>query len=180
MEQLLIEQGGKLWEGGPHRRVYLNNWLELAGLEVNRYNTGNISSAYLDGEKISNTKASELAGIKCFWDCVSGELVFQGRARMLDEVAARLEEKLNHLGSDDMTYFINYNPRNGITIDTTPNDGWDNDHVSGLVQNMADKVRGHCPLEGAKAALEEDAWAGTDATPEILEEIHAVIEGFEK
>lgn len=91
---LINEFGGNLWEGGEHRRVYLNNALELAGLEVNRYGTGNISSARIDGKKISNAKAGELAGLNVYWDCNAGELVVMGRARLKDEIAARLENKI--------------------------------------------------------------------------------------
>lgn len=94
IENKLIELGGNLWEGGSHRRVYLNNWLELAGFEITRYKTGNISSASLGGEKISNAKASELGGVKCFWDCNAGRMVFQGSARMLDEARDALESAL--------------------------------------------------------------------------------------
>lgn len=94
-EAKLIELGGNLWEGGEHRRIYLDNWLELAGVEVNRYKTGNISSARFRGEKISNTKAAELNNVKVFWDCNAEKLVFQGRARLLDEIIPALEDKLS-------------------------------------------------------------------------------------
>lgn len=41
-------------------RWYVNNYEELVGLELHHYNTGNICSAYLNGEKISNYRAKQL------------------------------------------------------------------------------------------------------------------------
>lgn len=94
IENKLIELGGNLWEGSSHRRIYINNWLELAGFEITRYKTGNISSASLNNEKVSNAKAAELNNVKCFWDCNAEKLVLQGRARMLDEARDALETAL--------------------------------------------------------------------------------------
>lgn len=95
IESKLIELGGNPWEGGGHRRIYLNNALELAGLEVTRYGTGNIKGASLDGEKISNAKAYELASLKVFWDCNAGALVIQGSARMGGVFRERLEAAID-------------------------------------------------------------------------------------
>ena len=94
IEQKLIDLGGNLWESGNHRRIYLNNWLELAGVNVSRYQTGNISSASINGKKISNAKAAELDNVKAFWDCSANALVFQGSARMLDDIAPLLKKAI--------------------------------------------------------------------------------------
>jgi len=60
----LIELGGKHWQSGDKskERVYLSNALleKLIGLKTDRYGTGNISSASLQGEKISNSRAREI------------------------------------------------------------------------------------------------------------------------
>ena len=96
-EEKLIDAGGNLWEKGEMRRIYLNEWLELAGVNITRYNTGNISSASINGEKLSNAKASELASVKCYWDCTKAKIVFQGRARALDDVAPMLREKISQI-----------------------------------------------------------------------------------
>ncbi len=45
---------------GEHRR-YLNGWEEAIGLQIHYYNTGNVSSATLDGEHISNTAAGHMS-----------------------------------------------------------------------------------------------------------------------
>jgi hypothetical protein len=70
-QQSLIALGGKLWERDGKRRVYFSPLAEFIGLEVNRYNTGNVSSATLNGERISNSQATRMlwavAG-KFWWD----------------------------------------------------------------------------------------------------------------
>jgi hypothetical protein len=52
--------GGNLWEKGGHCRVYFNNAPELIGLTYTKYKTGNISSARLNGEQISNSECSRM------------------------------------------------------------------------------------------------------------------------
>lgn len=82
-EQSLIDAGGSLWTKGSHRRVYFNNLAELAypTLELTFYGTGNISSASLDGERISNSAAYRLLNAvrysKVWWD--SADAQFHGR-----------------------------------------------------------------------------------------------------
>lgn len=44
-------------------RHYINDfWADMLGLHIERYNTGNISYASIDGEKISNGRAGRLSG----------------------------------------------------------------------------------------------------------------------
>lgn len=54
-----VTLGGREWQKGDHHRVYFNGeaLYKLYGLEINCYNTGSISSVYLNGKKISNNKA---------------------------------------------------------------------------------------------------------------------------
>ena len=60
--------------------------------------------------------------------------------------------------------FINYNVNTGIS------------DVTGLVDDILAERDGCCPLGGAKDALEDGTlWAGSDATTEMLEEIHSAI-----
>jgi hypothetical protein len=68
--------GGSRWTKAGHDRVYLNHWAELAGLEVSYYNTGNISSAAWQGERISNSQAYKLRGTldKVWFDAATGKL----------------------------------------------------------------------------------------------------------
>lgn len=73
----LITLGGSLWEKNGMRRVYFNDLPSLYGLKATYYNTGNISSATLDGDAISNAAAREIQSYlkngKLFYDLVSGE-----------------------------------------------------------------------------------------------------------
>lgn len=76
-EQKLIEAGCSVWEKYGKKRIYINveQMSAVFGLTVNFYNTGNISSAYLQGEKISNRQAYRLLENKMFFDCVTNKMV---------------------------------------------------------------------------------------------------------
>ena len=69
----LIDMGCREWQKGDHHRIYFN-WhtdevlAEFFGLVINRYKTGNISSAYLNGEKISNSEARRIIGTNPYYD----------------------------------------------------------------------------------------------------------------
>lgn len=54
-------------------RIYIDpeNMGEVFGLEINLYNTGNISSARLNGEKISNSRAYKMIQNKIYFDIES-------------------------------------------------------------------------------------------------------------
>ncbi|MFB7222420.1 hypothetical protein [Streptomyces sp. NPDC056227] len=68
--------GGNEWIRGSYHRVYLNDWTEFAGIEVSRYNTGNISSASIGGRGIANGRAHDLLGTvsKVYFDATDGHL----------------------------------------------------------------------------------------------------------
>lgn len=68
--------GGRMWEKNGMRRVYFNNWADLAGLETSHYNTGNIASASYRENGISNSQAYKLAGCidKVWFDEADGKL----------------------------------------------------------------------------------------------------------
>jgi hypothetical protein len=80
-----------------------------------------------------------------------------------------------------MNYFINFDVNTGISINSYRQAvGYFNDSVEGLVDDIVNGDCGCCPLDGAKHALEDgELWAGSDATAEILEELHAAITDFE-
>lgn len=67
--RLIKKNGGKIWRGGVHNRIYFNDIASLIGLDCQFYGTGNVSSATLDGEIISNTLASHYID-----ECSSGKL----------------------------------------------------------------------------------------------------------
>src|SRR5690554_3741442 len=71
----IIDLGGREWTGrNGQRRIYLNNWHQLAGLEIERYKSGSIRFASVDGEQISNTKAAKVAAAKVWFDVETGQL----------------------------------------------------------------------------------------------------------
>ena len=62
-------------------KVYFNDLETLLGLQVYRYNSGNISGAKQNGQKISNSQAksilNRLAGTKVFFDLTRDTFVVQ-------------------------------------------------------------------------------------------------------
>jgi hypothetical protein len=71
--------GGNEWIRGSYHRIYLNDWHQYAGIEITRYNTGNISSASLGGRSIANGRAYGLldAVSKVYFDVTDGHLYVQ-------------------------------------------------------------------------------------------------------
>ena len=67
--------GGNLWEKGAMRRVYFNNLPALIGLELDKYKSGSIASAKLNGETVSNAEAGRIIeGLgKVWFDMNDGE-----------------------------------------------------------------------------------------------------------
>ena len=56
-----IKSAGKEWVKGDYHRIYFNNLEKFyTALEINTYKTGSISSATLNGEKISNNRAYKI------------------------------------------------------------------------------------------------------------------------
>lgn len=72
--QKLEALGISAWERGEMKRYYINDdQLEVVfGLSIGRYNSGNISSASLNGEGISSSKAYKLLGRGVWYDAVTG------------------------------------------------------------------------------------------------------------
>ena len=88
----LLQVGGKEWQKNGMHRVYFNDLPGLYGLKVTRYNTGNVSSATLDGERISNSAARKMLNKLCgsFWyDVSAGEFRSRG---LSEDVAGVLKD----------------------------------------------------------------------------------------
>ena len=78
VEQKLIDCGEYIWEKYGKRRIYLNNaesFKTFFGFEFSKYNSGNISHASLNGEKISNSKAAKILAEKHYFDCNAQQFV---------------------------------------------------------------------------------------------------------
>lgn len=83
--------GGREWRKSDGTlRVYINTdvWAPLVGLEIDHYKSGNISSAYLDGERISNARAYRLTAIKVYWE--DGKIWVTRDAELADEIRAAI------------------------------------------------------------------------------------------
>ncbi len=83
----LVALGGREWRKGDKHRVYFNNIAPLIGLSLSRYGTGNISSARLDGRKISNSSArrilNSISRAKFWYDLADGDFHSPGPGRRL-------------------------------------------------------------------------------------------------
>ena len=78
----LEKAGGKVWQKNGMSRVYYNDLAGLYGLViVERYNTGNIHNATIDGERCSNSEArrilDRLSDAKLWYDL--GDNKFHGK-----------------------------------------------------------------------------------------------------
>jgi len=80
--QKLTEAGGNRWQKNGFDRVYLSKKMicDMIGLEIATYKTGNICSASLDGEKISNSKAYKILDSmhKVWYDVTTGQAGVKG------------------------------------------------------------------------------------------------------
>ncbi|MEU1134960.1 hypothetical protein ABZ383_34745 [Streptomyces sp. NPDC005900] len=77
----LVAIGGRRWQKNGMDRVYLNEdlWADMLGLDVDRYNSGNICGATLDGHAIANGRASSLLAAvdKVYFDTADGRLHYR-------------------------------------------------------------------------------------------------------
>lgn len=74
--------GFNRWQKNGMDRMYIN--CESLGVDITYYNSGNICSAYLDGESISNSEAREYKFQKVYYDMEDGRVYrnkhsYQGR-----------------------------------------------------------------------------------------------------
>ena len=78
--------------------------------------------------------------------------------------------------------YLNYSAHTDtVSVNTYRNNGWFNEDVAGLVEDIAEGVPSSCNLEGALEAVRDGAaWAGTNATTEILEMIEDCINAYEE
>ena len=98
----LISMGGNEWRGGTHHRIYFNDLCEWYGLELNFFGTGNISSAKLGGEKLSNNRATrlrnQLDNARVWYDLSKQEFFCRGLDDYESELLlTSLNNKLNEL-----------------------------------------------------------------------------------
>ena len=96
----LTKAGGKLWEQGGMRRMYFNSLASRIGLALDHYNTGNISSAKLAGEGISNCAArkiiSALQDMKIWYDLTDGQFHYKyySRPDLAEQIIVQIRAEL--------------------------------------------------------------------------------------
>lgn len=78
-------------------RTYVNGWHEAAGIEIDYYKTGNISSAYVKDERVSNSKAGSLLGIKVWIDEVGAYHVDHNNGQLIsnDDIISAIRAELS-------------------------------------------------------------------------------------
>ena len=72
----ILALGGSRWTKNGMDRIYLNDWTAYAGIEVNRYGTGNISGAWIDGKTVANGRIAAILGAisKVYFDTADSSL----------------------------------------------------------------------------------------------------------
>jgi hypothetical protein len=99
--------GGKPFGSGKGLRIYFNNLPELYGFtRIDRYNTGNISYAEVDGAKISNSSArgilTELQFAKVYYDYRHGSFHAQNIDKhSLGRIIKNIRELIKKHNFDD-------------------------------------------------------------------------------
>lgn len=77
----MVAIGGRRWQKNGMDRVYLNEdiWADMASVDVDRYNSGSICGATLDGHAIANSRAGRLLAAvdKVYFDAADGRLHFR-------------------------------------------------------------------------------------------------------
>lgn len=91
--EALEQKGFSRWTKGDMDRLYFN--IEKSGdLDADYYKTGNMRSAYLNGERISNAEACRLLSVKCFIDLKNdNKMVVQYGREDAQDVVRELAEK---------------------------------------------------------------------------------------
>ena len=88
-----IKELGSEWHKDDHHRVYFNDLGTLYGIKTNRYHSGNIQSATLDGKPVSNSQAKRLlqkfASVKFWLDLVDGKFKFNDPYSEVDKAMMR-------------------------------------------------------------------------------------------
>lgn len=93
--------GAKEWRTGTYHRFYFNDLADLYGLRCTYYKTGNISSASLDGSRISNCQASKIATAlhigKVWFDVNTGKLETKSLGDYAKEILREIEFRASEI-----------------------------------------------------------------------------------
>ena len=92
----LINAGASRWTKYERDRLYIKRLADLIGLSYTKYNTGNISSAELNGETISNSECNRILAAldKAYIDLKTNTIYIDGRDDAAEVIIAGLEKYL--------------------------------------------------------------------------------------
>ena len=92
----LINAGASRWTKYERDRLYIKRLADLIGLSYTRYNTGNVSSAELNGETISNSECNRILAAldKAYIDLKTNTVCIDGREDAAEVIIAGLENYL--------------------------------------------------------------------------------------
>lgn len=77
--EAVIALGGRRWQRSGMDRVYLNDWLQYAGIEIDYYKSGNICGASIDGRGVANSRIGRIVSTvsKVYFDTADNRLHVQ-------------------------------------------------------------------------------------------------------
>jgi hypothetical protein len=97
-----LKKIGSEWQKDQYHRIYFNDLPSLFGLKIERYNSGSIMNAWLDGRDISNGAArgiiERLTGSAKLWfDVKTGEFQYRGMKsgdaeKIIENIQAKASE----------------------------------------------------------------------------------------
>lgn len=92
----LVNAGASRWTKYERDRLYIKRLADLIGLSYTKYNTGNISSAELNGETISNSECNRILAAldKAYIDLKTNTVYIDGRDDAAEVIIAGLERYL--------------------------------------------------------------------------------------
>lgn len=92
----LVNAGASRWTKYERDRLYIKRLADLIGLSYTKYNTGNISSAELNGEAISNSECNRILAAldKAYIDLKTNTIYIDGRDDAAEVIIAGLERYL--------------------------------------------------------------------------------------
>lgn len=92
----LINAGASRWTKYERDRLYIKKLADLIGLSYTRHNTGNVSSAELNGETISNSECNRILAAldKAYIDLKTNTVYIDGRDDAAEVIIAGLENYL--------------------------------------------------------------------------------------
>lgn len=92
----LVNAGASRWTKHERDRLYIKRLADLIGLSYTKYNTGNISSAELNGETISNSECNRILAAldKAYIDLKTNTIYIDGRDDAAEVIIAGLENYL--------------------------------------------------------------------------------------